>query len=54
MNRFTEMIHDKGMVIREFCEYWGMSKRTYERMCADKAKHEKLEKMIRGIKNDAC
>lgn len=52
MNRFTEMIHDKGMVIREFCEYWNMSTRTYERWCADEKKHDKLEKMIRGTRNE--
>ena len=49
MNRFTEMIHDKGMIIKEFCEYWGIHKRTYQRMCADEKRHDELEKMIRGV-----
>lgn len=51
MNRFTELLHDKGFVIREFCEYWGISKRTYERYCSDSDKHDKLEKMIKGMRN---
>ena len=50
MNRFTEKIHDKGMLVREFCEYWGFTRRTYERMLADDSKHEKLDKLIKGVK----
>lgn len=50
MNRFTELIHDKGYVIREFCEYWEISRRTYERWTADQKKHDKLDKMIKGMK----
>lgn len=50
LNRFTEKIHDKGFVIKEFCEYWGMSRRTYERMTANPDKHDKLNKMIEGMK----
>ena len=46
MNRFTEKIHDKGLLVREFCEYWGFSRRTYERMLADDTKHDKLDKLI--------
>ena len=50
LTRFTELIHDKGYTVGEFCNYWGISKRTYERYLADEAKHDKLEKMIRGMK----
>lgn len=50
MNRFTEKIHDKGFVIREFCEFWEISKKTYERMTADDTRHGKLNKMIEGLK----
>ena len=50
MNRFTELIHDKGLTVGEFCKYWQISRRTYERMMANDTKHEKLNKMIAGMK----
>lgn len=50
LTRFTELIHDKGYTVGEFCKYWGISKRTYERYLANEEKHDKLEKMIRGMK----
>ena len=52
MNRFTELIHDKGLTINEFCEYWQISRRTYERMTADNDRHNKLSKMIKGLINE--
>jgi nucleoid-associated protein YgaU len=53
MNRFTEVIHDKGATIKEFCQYWQISRRTYERMMANDDKHEKLNKMIKGFKHES-
>jgi len=50
VNRFTERLHDKGILVREFCEYWGICRRTYERMLANPDKHDKLNKMIEGIR----
>ncbi len=50
MKRFTELIHDKGITVREFCEYWEISRRTYERMLADTDRHDKLMKMIKGLR----
>ena len=52
MNRFTQLIHDKNATVNEFCEYWSMSRRTYERMTSNTGKHDKLNKMIRGFKNE--
>ena len=49
MNRFTELIHDKGLTVREFCQYWEISRRTYERMMANTDKHSKLDKLIKGV-----
>ncbi len=49
INRFTKRLHDKGYRVKDFLEYWGVSRRTYERYMADTSKHDKLNKMIEAM-----
>jgi len=50
MNEHTKKIHDKGYRVQDFLDYWNISRRTYDRMMADVNKHDKLNKMIEGMK----
>jgi len=50
LNRFTAKLHDKGFLVREFCEYWSICRKTYERMTNNPDRHDKLNKMIEAIK----
>jgi len=50
MNPFTKQIHEKGYTIGGFCEYWQISLSTYRRYCANEKLHDKLTKMIEGMK----
>lgn len=50
MNSFTKKIHSKGYRVKDFCKFWSISSRTYERMMADSGRHDKLNKMIEGMK----
>ena len=49
INRFTKRLHDKGYRVKDFLEYWDVSRRTYERYMADTNKHDKLKKMIEAM-----
>lgn len=48
-NRFTKMLHERGFKVADFLQYWDVTRRTYERWCADSDSHDKLIKMIRGM-----
>lgn len=50
MNSFTARLHEKGYKRQDFYEYWTVSPRTYERMMADPSRHDKLNKMIEGMR----
>ena len=50
LNDFTAKLHDKGFLVRDFCEYWGICRKTYERMTNNTAKYDKLNKLIEGMK----
>ena len=49
-NSFTTKIHEQGYTLAGFLTYWRMTERTYRRWCADENKHEKLNKMIEGLR----
>jgi len=49
LNRFTLILHGKGWLVKDFIEYWGICRATYERMTANAKSHDKLNKMIAGL-----
>ena len=46
MNEFTMRLHGSGYLVKDFLEYWDISRKTYERMTNDTDRHEKLKKMV--------
>lgn len=52
MNKFTLRIKNKGYDVNDFCEYWGISYKTYNRYVNNHNKHDKLSKMINGMNNN--
>lgn len=51
MNRFTEWLHSKGYLIEDFCDYWEVSRSTYERMSRTEKRKQKLTKMVDALPN---
>ena len=50
MHDFTKRLHTNGYLVKDFCEYWDVCRKTYERMMADPSRHDKLNKMIEGMR----
>lgn len=49
-NKFTLLINAKGKRVIDFTDYWNIDIRTYRRWVADETKHDKLIKLIEGMK----
>lgn len=49
-NKHTQKIHAKGYKVQDFLDYWGITRRTYDNYCANEKLHDKLHKMIEGMK----
>jgi len=49
LNRYTLILHGKGWLVKDFIEYWGICRKTYERMTANPKRHDKLNKMIEAM-----
>jgi len=54
MNSFTMKLHGNGWLVKDFLEYWGLCRKTYERMTNNASRHDKLNKMIdaMGVKDE--
>jgi len=49
LNEFTMRLHGKGFLVKDLLEYWGICRKTYERMTRDGKRHDKLNKMINAM-----
>lgn len=52
MNEFTLKLANRGYMVKDFLEYWDISRKTWERMMNNPDKHDKLIKMIEGMKDE--
>ena len=49
LNKFTMKLHGKGWLVKDFLEYWGMHRKTYERISNEPERFDELDKKIAAM-----
>lgn len=49
MNRFTMRLHGSGWLVKDFLEYWQISRKTYERISVEPKRYDILNKKIKAM-----
>ena len=49
MNKFTMKLHGNGWLVKDFLEYWGISRKTYENISNDESRFDELDKKIKAM-----
>ena len=49
LNKFTMKLHGNGWLVKDFLEYWGISRKTYERISNDPKRIDELDKKIAAM-----